>query len=292
MRRWSMFCAATVPNESNTPATIIPRSTGQKIGVRPTMAKPAAIAPLPPTTAACSNRRARRTPRIAPDDAAAVPEHRDQAVAERPHAEVVGEHDLGHDHGADADHDQRPGERQPAHPAVGHELAVAVHAAADLLVAVGVERRADPDHEQRGDGHHGGRDDEDARRGGHGQQRAADAGAEHVAGASERPGEAVGAGQLLVGDQVRHGALDGRRERALGAAGGDHDEDRREHVAVPDEQRAGGEADGRQARPRSMITQRRSWRSPACPVHGETAVAAPKIASIAPDSHQADPVAA
>ena len=41
-----------------------------------------------------------------------------------------------------------------------------------------------------------------------------------------------------------------------------------------------------------MITQRRSWRSPACPVQGETAVAAPKIASIAPESHQAEPVAA
>ena len=66
VRRWSMFWAATVPNESNTPATAMPSSTGQKIGVRPTMANPAAIAPLPPTTAACSNRRRSLTPRIAP----------------------------------------------------------------------------------------------------------------------------------------------------------------------------------------------------------------------------------
>ena len=66
MRRWSTFCAATVPNESNTPAIIMPASTGQNTGVRPTMAKPAAIAPLPPTTAACSKRRARRAPRMAP----------------------------------------------------------------------------------------------------------------------------------------------------------------------------------------------------------------------------------
>ena len=40
-----------------------------------------------------------------------------------------------------------------------------------------------------------------------------------------------------------------------------------------------------------MMTTRRSWRSPTCPVHGETAVAAPKIASMAPDSHQAEEVA-
>ena len=162
--------------------------------------------------------------------------------------EVVGEHDLGHDHRPDADHDQAPGQRQPPHPAVGGELAIAVHAAADLFVPIGMERCADADHEQGRDGHHRGRGDEHPRRRGDGQERPADPGAEHVAGALERSRGAVRAGELVVADEVRHRPLDGRRERALGAAGGDHEHDRGDHVAVPDEQRGRGKPERRQQR--------------------------------------------
>ena len=47
----------------------------------------------------------------------------------------------------------------------------------------------------------------------------------------------------------------------------------------------------RRERGRDHDHQRRSWRSPTCPVHGDTAVDTPKIASIAADSHHAEPVA-
>ena len=106
-----MFCAATVPNESNTPAIIMPRSTGQNIGARPTTAKPAAIA-----SAAVDHGRLlelahhQTTREQGANDPAAVPEHGDQAVAEGADVELVGKRDLGHDHGADSDHDKRPGD--------------------------------------------------------------------------------------------------------------------------------------------------------------------------------------
>ena len=155
--------------------------------------------------------------------------------------EVVGEDDLGDDHRPDPDHDQRPGEGQRSHPAIGHEQAKAVHAPADLLLPVGVKRCADADHEQGRDHHHGGRHGEHSWCRRHGQERAADAGAEHVAGALERAGKAIRPRQLLVGDQVGHRALDGCGERTLRASREHHCEDGREHVAVPDEEGAGAE---------------------------------------------------
>ena len=162
--------------------------------------------------------------------------------------ELVGKGDLRHDHGADSDHDKRPGNGEPAHVAIGHELAVSVHAAADRLVAgMGLEPLVDA-HHQRGCGQHDhGRDDEHTRGADNGQKHAADAGSKHESGTLEHTERTVGAAQVVLGHKVWHGALDSGAQRSLSGGSGDHHRDHEVDQADADQDGAGEERQACQA---------------------------------------------